>query len=438
MERPSVELTPRQREVLRLIERGHTNSEIAERLGISLQGAKWHVRELLGKYGVQSREELAVARAADRGVAARVGRWMSGLASIGVPKVSLAPALSVTAGAVVSGVAVAALLVGTGDGRVPPEGQEPIALKAAATATALPPLVASKNPPAGAKWTPQEAFDHARQETGADIALKYDTSLTQPIDLDQFTVTKFEWLPQTSSFELPDGDTYWDNQDGQPHDLWRVQWQAKGLLTKPNYDFQYADVTVDALIEDGVTTKGLKAVRVAGVETGGSGSSKLGGASGFESRQQMAQFRAMVEPVGPSYEVARQNGDPNAPALEVFANAAGSWCYKWPQLGMGCGFNPANPMATVSFGVGSSSPTASIPGRTDLTVTTDRSVARIRVLPGDGRQIDLDLSDPPDGVPAGSRFAYFELGPSVPADKITVIGYDANGTEVARKTRPGL
>ncbi|MCK9517915.1 MAG: LuxR C-terminal-related transcriptional regulator [Dehalococcoidia bacterium] len=56
--RPSgVALTGRQREVLELIERGHTNFEIAQALGISLEGAKYHVREVMTKLGADSREE---------------------------------------------------------------------------------------------------------------------------------------------------------------------------------------------------------------------------------------------------------------------------------------------------------------------------------------------------------------------------------------------
>ena len=52
-------LTPREIEVLALIREGLTNREIAETLGISLQGVKYHVTEILGKLGVSSREEAA-------------------------------------------------------------------------------------------------------------------------------------------------------------------------------------------------------------------------------------------------------------------------------------------------------------------------------------------------------------------------------------------
>lgn len=56
---PSVRtrLTRRQRQVLALMASGATNGEIAEKLGLSLEGAKWHVREIFGRLGVDSREE---------------------------------------------------------------------------------------------------------------------------------------------------------------------------------------------------------------------------------------------------------------------------------------------------------------------------------------------------------------------------------------------
>jgi DNA-binding CsgD family transcriptional regulator/outer membrane lipoprotein-sorting protein len=51
------ELTDRQREVLGLISRGHTNAEIAQQLGLPLTSVKWHVSELLAKLGFSSRED---------------------------------------------------------------------------------------------------------------------------------------------------------------------------------------------------------------------------------------------------------------------------------------------------------------------------------------------------------------------------------------------
>lgn len=61
------ELTPREREILRLLIDGRTNAEIAAQLGLSVYTVKNHVRNLLGKLGVGSRTE-AVSLALQRGV----------------------------------------------------------------------------------------------------------------------------------------------------------------------------------------------------------------------------------------------------------------------------------------------------------------------------------------------------------------------------------
>jgi DNA-binding CsgD family transcriptional regulator len=57
-ERPD-DLTAREREVLGLVRLGLTNEEIAQRLGITRDGAKYHVSQILSKLGVSSREEAS-------------------------------------------------------------------------------------------------------------------------------------------------------------------------------------------------------------------------------------------------------------------------------------------------------------------------------------------------------------------------------------------
>jgi DNA-binding CsgD family transcriptional regulator len=52
-------LTPREQEVLALLREGLTNPQIAERLGIGLEGVKYHVSEILSKLHVSTREEAA-------------------------------------------------------------------------------------------------------------------------------------------------------------------------------------------------------------------------------------------------------------------------------------------------------------------------------------------------------------------------------------------
>ena len=54
------QLTNREREVLALVEMGHTNAEIAEALGVELGTIKNHVHNILSKLDVDRREDAAV------------------------------------------------------------------------------------------------------------------------------------------------------------------------------------------------------------------------------------------------------------------------------------------------------------------------------------------------------------------------------------------
>lgn len=106
------ELNHRQREILDLLVRGKTNGEIAEQLGMTLDGAKWNVSEILTKLGLSTREE-----------AAEYWRWRNGLrlrtASLFRRMASVVPlkwAGAAAAGAAGLAVVVAALWTGLGRG----------------------------------------------------------------------------------------------------------------------------------------------------------------------------------------------------------------------------------------------------------------------------------------------------------------------------------
>jgi PAS domain S-box-containing protein len=63
---PHPHLTPRQAEVLRLLERGHSTGQIAEELHLSLETVRNHIRHLMQALGVHSRlEAVAMARHGD-------------------------------------------------------------------------------------------------------------------------------------------------------------------------------------------------------------------------------------------------------------------------------------------------------------------------------------------------------------------------------------
>lgn len=76
---PFPALTKRQREVLDLLARGYSNPQIAEALGISLDGAKWHVSEVMAKLGAESRQGAAERWRRHQRLGARVGRGLRAL-----------------------------------------------------------------------------------------------------------------------------------------------------------------------------------------------------------------------------------------------------------------------------------------------------------------------------------------------------------------------
>lgn len=51
-------LTPRQQEVAALICRGYTNRKIAQQLNISVSTVKTHIRSILPKFGLNSKDQL--------------------------------------------------------------------------------------------------------------------------------------------------------------------------------------------------------------------------------------------------------------------------------------------------------------------------------------------------------------------------------------------
>jgi DNA-binding CsgD family transcriptional regulator len=101
-------LTPREQEVLDLIQQGLSNEQIAGRLGISLAGAKFHVSEIISRLGVESRYEAAAWQPAPSrafGVAAFLGLFR---------KASSERVFTVASKVVLSGAALALILLAVG------------------------------------------------------------------------------------------------------------------------------------------------------------------------------------------------------------------------------------------------------------------------------------------------------------------------------------
>ncbi len=89
------QVTERQLEVARLIAAGLDNPRIAEALGISLSGAKYHVSELLGRLDLSSREEIGewyraqgTARSKPRRFSFAPVGWAAALGSVGAAAIA--------------------------------------------------------------------------------------------------------------------------------------------------------------------------------------------------------------------------------------------------------------------------------------------------------------------------------------------------------------
>ncbi len=150
------DLSPRQREVIELVARGRTNAEIAESLGISLDGAKYHVREILGKLGVESREEAAAAWRASRTPSGRIRQMSLGLAGMrGAPIVWAGAASFVVA------IAAVVVLVALRQGDDAPAALPDVETSTPTTEPSASPLAAATGPAtntaAGAQCTSSDA-----------------------------------------------------------------------------------------------------------------------------------------------------------------------------------------------------------------------------------------------------------------------------------------
>lgn len=115
-------LTPREWEVLALLRRGLTNQQIADRLGISRDGAKYHVAEIMSKLRVGSRAEAAAWRPERRSIRARI------IAALGGARLATAFAATALAAVAVGVIGWALLAPDRGENDKGDTGPAPVAL----------------------------------------------------------------------------------------------------------------------------------------------------------------------------------------------------------------------------------------------------------------------------------------------------------------------
>ncbi len=214
------ELSERQREVLALIAEGKTNPEIADALGISLDGAKFHVREILAKLNVESREEAAAIWRNERRPTARVTSLLRGIFPFGVLKP--AGLLAAVAGIGLGSMALTVALTQGGGGDREPAVQDAGGAGIGATATPTPEGPASASAPGACNEDTVEWQGETRKNDDGSVRLdiyarSVGATAACTLDFDiTLTPTYSESLAQSSYavFAPPISDRFTEEVDG--------------------------------------------------------------------------------------------------------------------------------------------------------------------------------------------------------------------------------
>lgn len=420
-------LTERQREVLGLISRGYSNAEIAERLGISLAGAKWHVSELLVKFGVDSRDELPERWQPPRRVS-QLG-WLLG----GLSGVKLAVGVGVAA------VAVAA--AGTGwlvaGGRRDAEGtpgDDALQVSATPTPAALNPLLPPRPP--GAVLDPAEALQRAEALIQAESGGFFQPrALKTPFDISALHLVSATWHEAPDRIQSADPDFYWTQGDGSPRNVWHFEWRLDGVAIGPARTL--VDATGELFVEAVLADEPLRPwTEILGYHASlrevedGNHTDYSGG--GFRSKRGDEMLRSMLR-TGEDTHIAFLNNADSGPSLAVHP-AVGGWCfaeYSSPGVGgtAGCGW-PNPPVQPIHFSQGFDGDPRTNPFRAvTLVVTALESAAWFDVLVEGRAPVRYAAAVPPPELGLRARFGYL----SVDADAFTVVAYDASGAEIGRQ-----
>ena len=102
-------LTPREWQVLELVRDGLTNEQIASRLAITADTAKFHVSEILSKLGVESRQQAAAWQGRPRavpaaGLPAALARYVGSLSPLKLAGAAVIAAAAIGLVALAAGV----------------------------------------------------------------------------------------------------------------------------------------------------------------------------------------------------------------------------------------------------------------------------------------------------------------------------------------------
>ncbi|MBN9493557.1 helix-turn-helix transcriptional regulator [bacterium] len=204
-------LTKRQREVLSLAAKGMTNPEIGDRLGISKDGAKWHIGEILMRLNVDTREEAVDLWKRYNGLPYRLHRVVRAV----LGPLAVRWALGGVAAAAVTGLAVALVVLATQDSDHPKAGVTPPAATTAATPAASP----TPESLDGIRVVPAHVGDAV--SFPKDLVV-YAANVCQACDVPPVSVQRFSYGPdgvQTDTvYKLPGVHEPGQNDEGTTSD----------------------------------------------------------------------------------------------------------------------------------------------------------------------------------------------------------------------------
>jgi DNA-binding CsgD family transcriptional regulator len=319
----SITLTPRQRQVLALVAHGRTNPQIAETLGISLAGAKWHVSEVISRLGVTSREEAAEYWREQNRLPGRFARAMRGLFGAGLLKTAAAGAAAATLS---GGVVVAALVF---DG-----GRDDITQTSPSTI-----------------FTEAEARERAPYIAGEYLK---QTDIPQTTEVDGHPLSVDD-LPIIELLYVPAGGT---------PTLTTVPATRFGTVSRPAW--------VAVLRRDGLQLPDMAPDdgRVTVTVTFEDGSGKVHGAGASRSNKRMDEAPqppsapprdpALNERVTDYFPVMQLDAANLHVALSVYQTRGGEWCWAHSSDeaggGASCGLDPSQGPSPDIFGFGESGP----------------------------------------------------------------------------------
>jgi DNA-binding CsgD family transcriptional regulator len=218
--------TERQRQVLDLIVKGRSNSEIAAELGISLDGVKWHMREILSKLNVDSRVEAAEYWRRRNGLPSRFARAWRAVAAISMGKAAAFAGVGVVLAGMVA-VTLAVVMHGGSDGQQP--------AIATPLASSTPDPSASASPTSGAPAPTPPIGTTTLDINGTKIAAR-ETYLTPSNDPGVLRNLSLVMTHGCWGCDEPDKQivrTWWDNDGKQEDDvLFDAEQRGGSYLTR--------------------------------------------------------------------------------------------------------------------------------------------------------------------------------------------------------------